>query len=135
MGMFDNIKCEYPLPDCDGVVDFQTKSFGDGFVGGFMDDYTITKNGDLILHKVKWEHVEEKDRPYYGTPEWDNNPIFQMVGSLKTIPVSDDKVEYHGIVNIYTQEITGNGSQWLEYNIKFTDGTVSGVERVYREFG
>lgn len=133
MGMYDNVKCEYPLPDAPANIQadlFQTKSFGDGFTGGFMDDYTITKDGELIFHKVSWELVEEKDRPYYGKPEWDKNPLLQVAGSMKTIPMGDEVMDYHGIINIYT---IGPEDEWFDYEIKFTDGKVTEVKRINKE--
>jgi len=131
MGMFDDIKCEYTLPDNTAKVkDFQTKSFGDGFVGGFMDNYTITANGELVLHKVAYEVVEEKDRPYYGTPEW-KNPFMQICGSIRAVPRGDKVINYNGTINIYTDL----NNEWFEYEIKFTDGKVTDVKRIYREFG
>lgn len=128
MGMFDNVKCEYPLPDTTAGMDldFQTKAFGDGFVGGYMDDYTITKEGELIFHKRAWELVEEKDRPYYGKPEWDSNPFLQLTGSMKVIHLGDETMDYHGIINIYTMV----GDTWYEYEFKFTDGKVADVKRI-----
>jgi hypothetical protein len=132
MGMFDDVKCEYPLPDNKhNTKDFQTKSFGDGFVGGFMDNYTITKEGKLIFHKCSYEAVPEEERPYYGTPEWDNNPILQICGMMKPVDEENVEQEHHGVINIYSSI----GDIWYEYNIKFTDGVVESVERVYREFG
>ena len=133
MGMFDNVKCEYTLPEtAEGMnLDFQTKAFGDGFVGGYMDDYTITKDGELILHKKEYELVEEKDRPYYGKPEWDKNPLLQLAGSMRAIPLEDEVMDYHGIISIYTMV----GDTWYEYEFKFTDGKVAGVKRINKEFG
>lgn len=132
MGMFDNVKCEYPLPETNAgmKLDFQTKSFGDDFVGGFMDNYIITEDGQLILHKETWEFVEEEDRPYYGKPEWNEFPLVRMAGSMKAIPLGDETIEYHGIVNIYV-DMDGT---WYEYDIKFTDGKVANIKRIYGEF-
>ena len=55
MGMFDELRCEYELPDKE-VQDevFQTKS-----LDRLMDDYTITREGKLILHRA-WG---DKDAP------------------------------------------------------------------------
>ena len=132
MGMYDDVRCEYPLPDNDsGPKDFQTKAFGDGFTGGFMDKYTITKDGELILHKEAWEMVPEEERPYWGKPQWKDNPIMQIVGSVKAIPIGNEVIDYHDVINIYTTV----GKTWYEYEFKFTDGKVTNVKRIYREFG
>lgn len=77
--MYDEIKCDYPLPGAPKEVQngiFQTKDFYN-----VMDIYTITKEGRLILHKKIYEEVPEEKRPYYGKEEW-NNPLFKMSGCL-----------------------------------------------------
>ncbi len=131
--MYDNIECEYPLPDTPtGLnLDFQTKDFGDGFTGGFLDNYTITKDGKLVLHKEAWELVPEEERPYWGKPEWEKNPFLQLAGSMKSIPLGDEVIDYHGVINIYTMV----GKTWYEYEFKFTDGKVADVKRINKEFG
>lgn len=134
MGMFDYVECNYQLPDTPASVQkevFQTKSFGDGFTGGFMDKYTITKEGELVLHKTNWEVVPEEKRSYYGKPEWDNNPLCKIMGSMKQIPVGDEIVNHHGYVNFYADI----DKEWYEYEAKFTDGIVVSIKRIYREFG
>jgi hypothetical protein len=133
MGMYDDVKCKYPLPDTPVGMDmnFQTKDFGDGFTGGFMDNYTITEDGELIFHKEAWELVPEEERPYWGKPEWDKNPLLQLAGSMKTIPLGDEVMDYHGTLNIYTMI----GKTWYEYEFKFTDGKVADVKRINKEFG
>lgn len=130
--MYDNVKCEYPLPEVKHGMEFQTKAFGDGFTGGFMDNYTITKEGELIFHKTAWEMVPEEERPYYGKPEWEKHPLMQICGSMKSIPLEDEIIDYHGAINIYSID---SKDEWFEYEIKFTDGKVTDVKRIYREFG
>lgn len=131
MGMFDNVKCEWPIEEPVQNEVFQTKSFGDGYVGGFMDDYTITKEGRLIHHKTTYEVVPEEERPYWGKPEWKKNPLMQVCGSMRAVHVEDVDTDYHGDVVIYT--IIGN--TWHEYKFRFTDGKVTNVDQVFREFG
>ena len=131
MGMFDNVKSDYDLPEALPGVRYQTKSFGDGYVGGFMDDYTITKEGKLIFHNTTYEVVPEEERPYWGKPEWKKNPLMQVCGSMRVASVKDEELDFHGIINIYT-EFQG---EWFEYEIKFTDGVVVDAKRIYREFG
>lgn len=125
MGMFDQIKCNYPLPNTPSVIQndtFQTKDFYNA-----MDDYVITSEGRLLHKKYNWEIVPEKERPYYGKSEWNKNPLFQMIGSLKRTDEEVVDIEFHGILNMYTHV---NG-MWYEYNIKFTDGNVVEIKRIY----
>ena len=99
MGMFDNVKSDYDLPEALPGVRYQTKSFGDGYVGGFMDDYTITKEGKLIFHNTTYEVVPEEERPYWGKPEWKKNPLMQVCGSMRVASVKDEELDFHGIIN------------------------------------
>jgi hypothetical protein len=130
MGMFDEIKCLYPLPGATKEVQegvFQTKDFDNA-----MDNYTITEDGRLILHEKVYEHVPEEERPYYGKPEWEK-PIFRIFGCLKSTPIGDKEIPYHGYINIYTTCSFFSGdpyAEWFEYEIKFTDGKVESVERL-----
>ena len=124
VGLFDIIKCEYPLPDPEiQDVEFQTKTFN----GGCMDQYTITKKGKLIFHKTDWIDVPEEERPFYGRPEWDKHKISRACGSIKQIHIGDMIIKYHGIINMYTHTAD---EKWYEYNIEFTKGEVTNVERI-----
>ncbi len=128
MGMFDNIQCEYPLPETGYRVSpghsFQTKS-----LGSELDDYTITVDGSLILHRKSWEGVPEEERPYYGTPEWEERSK-QVIGSIRTVPVGDEEVPYHGDIYFYDSLSVGNkpGEVWIEYKARFTEGRLSRIE-------
>ena len=130
MGMFDQIRCEYPLPDSqvqDAV--FQTKTFD-----SVLDDYTITRDGRLIHHTVEREVVPEHERPYYGKPEWER-PLFQILGSWKSIPTGDVEVPFHGDLIFYTStgsQKDGN-CEFYEYQMRFTEGRVQWVKRLCRE--
>lgn len=126
MGMFDEIKCEYPLPDEEMQNEtFQTKDFHNA-----MDHYTITKEGRLIWHKTRYEEVPEKERKYHGTPKWEENPIYQLMGSMRSIPVANIDVQHHGVIRFYTSKVDG----WFEYEAKFTDGQVIDIKRI-KELG
>jgi len=131
MGMFDTVVCKCFLPDRPtGINDFQTKSFGTNGIGGNMDNYTITIDGSLILHKVRMEWVEEEDRPYYGKHEWDKGGLYKMAGCMNSIPEGDEVIEHHGIIYIYTHT---DDHDWVEYEIKFTDGKVVDAKRIHED--
>ena len=121
MGMFDYIKCEYPLPDKEVQNhDFQTKDFDNA-----MDCYTITADGKLILHKHIWKAVPEEERPYYGEPEWEEGGFYQVAGSIKSVHVGDEVVDFHGIIRFYAMR----GDERYEYKAKFTDGILVELKR------
>lgn len=97
MGMFDYLKCKYPLPDL-AVQDetFQTKS-----LEKVLGDYTITADGRLILHAVRYEAVPEKKRPFYDKPEWEK-PFGKIFGAMTSVPTGDVEIAFHGDVRFYT---------------------------------
>ena len=128
MGMFDELKCEYKLPD--PVVQeetFQTKSFD-----CLLDSYTITRDGRLIHHQVRYESVPEEERPCYGTSEWEQSEFAHLIGSLKAVPIGDVEIPYHGDVYFYTSigsRETGD-YEWFEYQARFTNGRLKWIRRV-----
>jgi hypothetical protein len=126
MGMFDYVKCEYPLPipEMQGRT-FQTKSIAD-WPG--MDTYTITTDGRLILHEVRWEPVPEEQRPYYGKPEWKDGSLFKFCGSMKTVPIGDKEIPLHGDVTFYDFRETGDSnSELVDFVARFTNGRVESI--------
>lgn len=128
MGMFDELKCEAPLPD-DAVQEktFQTKS-----LNCVLDRYTITQDGRLILHKVRYEVVPEEERKYYGTPEWDEKPFVRIFGMLRSIPVGDVEIRYHGDITFYTSlgSRKDGDYEWFEYQARFIEGRLQWIRRV-----
>jgi hypothetical protein len=80
MGMFDNVRCEIPLPDGWDGKGMQTKD-----LGCTMSTVTITAEGRLVGSLREWwweEHKPERDLDFhgdfnfygsegqYGTPEY-----------------------------------------------------------------
>lgn len=128
MGMFDEIKYEYPLPDAT-VQDetFQTKSFD-----RVLTLYTITADGRLIEHTTRMEVVPEAERPHFGMPKWEHDSLYRSIGSLRSVPTGDVVVPHHGDIFFYTS--TGSREdgtfEWYEYQARFTEGRLQWVKRV-----
>ena len=94
MGMFDDLRCEYPLPDgYEGTV-FQTKDTPTQF----LEKYTIRKDGVLVHHSVRYESVPRAERPYPDAPE---GSLESMIGSCRSVPVGDVILEFHGVLRFY----------------------------------
>lgn len=128
MGLYDELECEYPLPDGE-VQDeiFQTKSLNRA-----LERYTLTADGRLIWHRVRYEPVPEAERPYYGTPEWDASPLRRWFGAWRAVPVREVAVAYHGDIVFYTGvgSPRDEGYAWYEYRARFTEGRLQGIRRV-----
>jgi hypothetical protein len=130
MGMFDELTCEHPLPDENVDKEVQEALFQTKSLDCTMDRYTITKDGRLILHKVRYESVPEEERPYYGTPEWEDSPLAKMIGFLKPIPLGDVAIPYHGYLRFYTYVGKHLDDELFEYLAKFTNGRLEEIRRV-----
>ena len=146
MGMYDNIKCNYTLPD----EHMQEEGFQTKDLDNCLENYTITSSGTLVLHSVRYEEVPEEERHYYGTPEWDEKPLLRMAGCLRSIPTGEIEVCYDGPLTFYTCVIdentyetmdAGNGGtidvigpsterEWFEYCAWFKDGKLTKMEKV-----
>ena len=129
MGLYNDVKCEYLLPDTPKEVQndiFQTKDFE-----CLMNEYVITEDGELFLSVYEYYEVPEEERPYYGTPEWEGNQFKRLVGSMGHKFIENKKINHHGIIFIYT---IASDREWWEYEIKFTDGKVTNVKRINKDW-
>lgn len=121
VGMFDYVRCRYPLPHHQDAQ-FQTKDLlslvdrGE-WLGGLLDNYEITKDGRLRRQRHKYKVVK--------TPRRFPSVHLKSIKSWwATVP------DAHGDVLIYTSDDTENkrGHRWIEFRIRFTNGRVQDVE-------
>ena len=105
MGMFDDVYCEADLPPGhpESERSFQTKS-----LGNCLDRFTITKEGRLILHSVRYESTGEGR---LGLP-W-----------MKSIPTGDVDTEFHGDIEL----VASVGDSLVEYVARFSHGTLEWI--------
>ncbi len=105
MGMFDEVYCEADLPTGHpaGQRSFPTKS-----LFRLLDRVTITKEGRLVLHSVRYEHAEEEDAAL---------PL------MTPIPQGDIDLEFHGDLRL-TSTVE---DQWIEYAARFTHGILEWI--------
>lgn len=114
MSLYDTIQCLYPLPCPEHqALEFQTKNLDCA-----MQAYTVTKPGRLIRHLREYEIVPEEDRPNWGKPEWDTT-FGPMLGMMRVVTETDVDEQHHGWMTIYSKD---QADQWVEYQLKFTDG-------------
>lgn len=123
MGMFDSIKCEYPLPLPEGVdklkfdiknVDFQTKDFEN-----LLETYTIRENGELYRT--------------HQTYKWVDDDNHFLKGYMDVVTSEEKKENYHGMLNFYCYEdIEQDDGTYInvtiDYIAKFTDGNLVEVK-------
>ena len=101
MGLFDDIHCDYPLPDpAHNELDYQTKD-----LDCLMERFLITKEGRLVqigqaMFEEPWDSTDQVDMNYHGTLLFYTNR------------------EYPD----YTEKMMNY--EWIEYLAKFTDGTL-----------
>jgi hypothetical protein len=105
MGMFDDVYCEADLPPGHSKSgrEFQTKS-----LLCCLDQFTITKEGRLVLHAFRYEPAGEA---MDGLP------------SMSRIPAPDIDTEFHG--DILLTATSGDGL--VEYVARFTHGNLEWI--------
>lgn len=108
--MFDNVRCELPMPDGRKIVEnsYQTQSLWCS-----MDRFTITVAGRLIYHRCRYE----------GGPDIEISPGV-WIPQYKRVPMEDTDMDYHGDLLIYG---TTKDNVMLSYAVRFTHGTVESI--------
>ena len=114
MGLFDYIKCEYPLP-IGQEREYQTKDT----YAQHMERYTITVDGRLIHHSVRHEGVPLKDRPY---PNAKIGSFQSICGIMRSVPTGDVEIPHHGDIYFYDHD--------LEWQARFTNGRIEWIRRI-----
>ncbi len=113
MGLFDYIKCEYPIDAPEGV-EWQTK-FSDA---PYMETYTITSDGRLIHHTRKYEIVPLEERPFYK-PGMTDDDLESFFGCMRGVATGDVEIAYRGEIQFYGTDKNGD---WWQYSALFDDG-------------
>ena len=114
MGMFDDLKCKYPLPP-DGVIDtqtiYQTKS-----LACFLDLYEIREDGTL------WH--EDYDTEDHSDP--DATPLRRIAGMLTRVNERWIPVDLTGEVVFY-----GRGKEFSAY---FVEGNLKELHQLHNRY-
>lgn len=128
--MYDNIRCEYPLPLTDEIKalssnwaeisSFQTKDLDNS-----LSFYRITEDGFLLEEIVEKEYVEytaEELKTIKPKP-WS---VFKEINIKNKY---DKKIEHHGVVNFYEVfPYTEDEDYWVEFNAYFIYGKIDRIE-------
>ncbi len=120
MGLFDTLKCDFPITACPEMQDrtFQTKG-----LDCCMGEYIISKEGRLL--QVRKRHEKTGKKVWNESLKWEENE-YELVDTR----VHDE--EFHGIIDFYAFRVPGD-AELVTFRAKFTDGTVQVIERMRDE--
>lgn len=129
--MFNNIRCEYPLPMPDDLMELANIKFNETIyqtkdLECLLDDYTIRKDGTLWITRCEYEHTP-------GNPE--AKSFMDRFGNSKLIKQWEEQVIYTGEISFYDNfqdsgELDGGvwkNDYWVEYTALFINGVISNI--------
>lgn len=118
MGMFDELKCEYPLghPPSEGLT-FQTKSMDCN-----LDKYRIDKNGALWIERYD---IEDRSDP-------NAKGVARLFGSLSRVNKREERLsDFSGEIDFYMsygeKKSSGFGECMVEFRAQFLSGQLQSV--------
>lgn len=128
MGMFDDIRCKYPLP-VPGAndLDYQTKDTGHQY----MDQYEIREDGTLWHEDydiedqsdlAKWRAAHPGEEP----PEEMTSALASWAGCMARINKRWRQVKCTGEIGFYNTLGTDH-SGWIEWSAYFIDGELQTI--------
>jgi hypothetical protein len=111
MGLYDRVRCEYPLPDPEAEhLEYQTKST----FAPYLKDYIVTRDGRLLCKEGdEWE-------------DEDSNPAVSAgAENCRWVPV-----DFRGELEIHTTVKQADESpRWYSYLLWFKDNRVADLQR------
>jgi len=114
MGMFDYLRCKYPLP-LDGYEDkiFQTRDTD----SQFMDNYEISQEGELFLENYE---IEDRSDPAKEGME-------KFYGMMTKVNLRWEKQkDFTGEIRFYAEALD-RPSEWVEFSSYFIRGQIQSV--------
>lgn len=112
MGLFDYVRCHYPLPvEGANELEYQTKDMD----WPYMDRYEIRADGTL------WkEHYDTEDR---SDPNAEPGSIDSFIGCMTRVRKRWEPEPYTGALEFYKN----NNGRRLEFAALFKDGRIAGL--------
>ena len=123
MGMFDYLFIDtkmLPVSDEEKIAigdepGWQTKDFDNT-----LTEVYITDNGELKISRWEYDVVPVEERPHPN-----EEGFLGFAGSLRRSNIRLETMPHHGYVNFYSHI----GSEWYEFNAKFTDGKLVEIKK------
>lgn len=130
MGMFDSIKCNYPLPLPLEVIDIMPDPYDQDFqtkdLENLLDDYYLNEDGLLLWHKRKYE--------------WKDDDSAFLKGYMDVVEEEIVPTDFHGVINFYCYETVHEDESSdkakdvsIDYLAKFTNGKLENIEVISYE--
>jgi hypothetical protein len=125
MGMFDYIRCDYPIPVSKEMLewdlDMQNMEYQTKDLDNFMEEYFINPEGELY-----YTHHER---------EWVDDDDAFLKGYFKIVKSEVRPANYHGTMEFYCYEDLGpkDGKHYsisADYEAKFTDNKLVHIELI-----
>lgn len=128
MGMFDDIRCKYPLP-LPGANDlaYQTKDTEHQY----LDQYEIREDGTLWHEdydtedhsdRAKWKATHPGEEP----PKELSDALSAFCGCMTRVNKRWEKVMFTGEIGFYTT-LGEDHSGWIEWSADFIDGELKSI--------
>lgn len=125
MGMFDSIKCNYPLPLPLEVIDIMPDPYDQEFqtkdLENLLDDYYLNEDGLLLWHKRKYA--------------WKDDDSAFLKGYMDVVEEEIVPTDFHGVLNFYCYETVYEDKSsdkakdiTIDYLAKFTNGKLENIE-------
>jgi len=114
MGMFDYLRCEYPLPvEGANKILYQTKDTP----SMWLDEYLIDENGDLYGEEYDIEDRSDKTK----------GPLESMLGCMTRVNIRKVKSDYTGEIRFYGFKDDVNYKGWVEFSSYFESGKIKNL--------
>jgi hypothetical protein len=133
MGMFDYIKCEYPLPlptdlgeakdvDFNGLI-YQTKDLNNS-----LESYKIDKDGNLWIKETETEWIEGNPNGKTFSERFGHAELIKEW--LEPITYTGEVVFYEGLQYSEQANDDWKNDYWVEYKAIFVAGKIVKIELV-----
>jgi len=128
MGLYDNIKCEYPLPG-KFPAELQTVWFQTKDLGSSLSDHIITSDGKLCQYRYKLIYNTKKSSVKFG------NKKINLPSIKERKFLGHQELVYDGAVTFYTNfpqslDYPSKAEKWYEYCAFFENGKLIKIIQV-----
>lgn len=139
MGMYDTIRCRYPLPVAGtNDIEYQTKDT----LAQFMDHYEIREDGTLWYEEYDTEDHSKRglwlaEHPGQEVPRDDPelSGLDAWCGCLTRVRKHWEPVAFTGEIRFYGSTGPGSGGDWLEWSAYFHDGKLRELHQMEEKRG